>query len=65
MPDVGGGELAQQISQLRPDVKVLFMSGYSGDLIASHGILEAATNLVEKPFTKHTLLSKLRSVLDS
>jgi len=65
MPDMGGGELAQQISQLRPDVKVLFMSGYSGDLIASHGILEAATNLVEKPFTKHTLLSKLRSVLDS
>jgi len=65
MPGMSGGELAKQICGFRPDVKVLFMSGYSGDAIANQGILEAATNLVEKPFTKHTLLGKVRSALDS
>ncbi|HSS98494.1 MAG TPA: PAS domain S-box protein [Terriglobales bacterium] len=65
MPTMSGTELAKEISKLRPDIKVLFMSGYSGDLVTSHGILEAATNLVEKPFTKHTLLSKVRAVLDN
>jgi len=41
------------------------MSGYSGDLVADHGVLEAETNLLEKPFTKHALLSKVRAVLDN
>ena len=65
MPGMSGSELAKQLSKVRPNIKVLFMSGYSGDLVASHGILEAATNLVEKPFTKHALLSKVRAVLDN
>jgi two-component system cell cycle sensor histidine kinase/response regulator CckA len=65
MPNMSGGELAKQISRIRPDIKVLFMSGYSGDQVASHGVLEAETNLVEKPFTKHALLSKVRAVLDN
>jgi PAS domain S-box-containing protein len=65
MPTMSGSELAKQICKLRPQMKVLFMSGYSGDLVANHGILEAATNLVEKPFTKHALLTKVRAVLES
>jgi len=65
MPTMSGGELARQICKLRPAMKVLFMSGYSGDLVAKRGILEAETNLVEKPFTKHALLSKVRVVLDN
>ena len=65
MPTMSGGELAKQICKLRPVMKVLFMSGYSGDLVAKHGILEAETNLVEKPFTKHALLGKVRAVLDN
>jgi signal transduction histidine kinase/CheY-like chemotaxis protein len=65
MPTMSGGELAKQICKLRPVMKVLFMSGYSGDLVAKHGILEAETNLVEKPFTKHALLGKVRAVLNN
>jgi CheY-like chemotaxis protein len=65
MPTMSGGELAQKVGKLRPEIKVLFMSGYSGDLVANHGVLEAETNLVEKPFTKHALLSKVRAVLDN
>lgn len=65
MPVMSGGELASRITELRPRIKVLFMSGYSGDLVANHGVLEAATNLVEKPFTKHALISKVRAVLDN
>jgi CheY-like chemotaxis protein len=65
MPTMSGGELAASLKMLRPKLKVLFMSGYSGDLVANHGVLEAETNLLEKPFTKHALLSKVRSVLDN
>lgn len=65
MPTMGGGDLAASLKMLRPKLKVLFMSGYSGDLVADHGVLEAETNLLEKPFTKHALLSKVRAVLDN
>ncbi len=65
MPTMSGGDLAARLKMLRPELKVLFMSGYSGDLVAEHGILEAETNLLEKPFTKHDLVSKVRAVLDN
>jgi two-component system cell cycle sensor histidine kinase/response regulator CckA len=65
MPTMSGGDLAASLKMLRPKLKVLFMSGYSGDLVANHGVLEAETNLLEKPFTKHALLSKVRAVLDN
>jgi hypothetical protein len=64
MPNMSGGELAARLIAMRPGLKLLYMSGYSGDLIASHGVLEEETALLEKPFTKHGLLTKLRSVLD-
>jgi PAS domain S-box-containing protein len=64
MPAMGGGDLAAHLKKLRPELRILFMSGYSGDQVADHGILEAETNLLEKPFTKHSLLSKVRTVLD-
>ena len=65
MPTMSGGDLAASLKMLRPKLKVLFMSGYSGDLVANHGVLEAETNLLEKPFTKHALLSKVRAILDN
>ena len=64
MPTMSGSELASRLVAMRPGLKVLYMSGYSGDLIASHGVLEQETSLLEKPFTKHGLLGKVRSVLD-
>ncbi len=64
MPNMSGSELAARLTAMRPGLKVLYMSGYSGDLIASHGVLEEETALLEKPFTKYGLLTKLRAVLD-
>jgi two-component system, cell cycle sensor histidine kinase and response regulator CckA len=63
MPTMSGSDLAARLRTLRPGLKVLYMSGYSADLIASHGVLEAETQLLEKPFTTHALLAKVRNVL--
>jgi len=63
MPGLSGGELAAMISAFRPALKVLYMSGYPNELIAYHGALETSVILLEKPFTTHDLLSRVRSVL--
>jgi len=65
MPRLDGRELANQMVSLRPDLKVLFMSGYSDDVIVHRGVLTQGTVLVQKPFTKRTLLQKVRETLDS
>jgi CheY-like chemotaxis protein len=64
MPQMGGKELAERIKALRPDVKVLFTSGYTGDTIAHHGILEPDIAFLLKPFSPVTLTRKVREVLD-
>jgi two-component system, cell cycle sensor histidine kinase and response regulator CckA len=64
MPRTSGTELADRLKKLRPDLKVLFMSGYSDDVIAHRGILENAA-LIQKPFTKRVLLTRVRDLLDS
>jgi CheY-like chemotaxis protein len=51
MPGMSGRELADIVGKLRPGIKVLFMSGYTNDLIAQYGVLDAGTLLLEKPFT--------------
>ena len=51
MPGMNGKEVADQLAVLRPGIKVLFMSGYSGELIAHHGVLEAGVAYLPKPFT--------------
>jgi two-component system cell cycle sensor histidine kinase/response regulator CckA len=63
MPGMSGRELANTVSQLRPGIKILFMSGYTNDLIAQYGVLEAGTQLLEKPFTLYSLLDKVDNVL--
>jgi len=65
MPRLDGRELANQMVSLRPDLKVLYMSGYSDDVILHRGVLTQGTVLVQKPFTKRTLLQKVRETLDS
>jgi two-component system, cell cycle sensor histidine kinase and response regulator CckA len=64
MPGVSGNELAKRLSAVRSDLKVLYMSGYTDDVVAHKGVLAEGTVLIQKPFTKKGLLSKVRQSLD-
>jgi signal transduction histidine kinase/ActR/RegA family two-component response regulator len=63
MPVIGGLELARRLSASRPDIKVLYVSGYSESDISEQGILEAELEFLEKPFTPNVLIRKVREVL--
>jgi PAS domain S-box-containing protein len=63
MPTMNGRELFQRLVVDRHDLKVLYMSGYTNDVIAYHGVLDEGTACVLKPFTVHSLLEKVRAVL--
>jgi two-component system cell cycle sensor histidine kinase/response regulator CckA len=65
MPQMSGRELAQHLAPLRPDMRVLYMSGYTDDAIVRHGVLEADTAFLSKPFTPDALAAKVRGVLDA
>jgi CheY-like chemotaxis protein len=65
MPGMNGKEVANQLVALRPGLKVLFMSGYSGEVIAHHGVLEAGVAYLPKPFTPDALSAKVREMLES
>jgi two-component system cell cycle sensor histidine kinase/response regulator CckA len=64
MPEMNGRELARTILTLHPDVERLFMSGYTADVIAHHGVLNEGLHFIQKPFTMKALAAKVRSVLD-
>jgi two-component system cell cycle sensor histidine kinase/response regulator CckA len=64
MPRMSGKALAQSLVALRPQLKVLYMSGYTNDAIVHRGVLEADTNFLGKPFTTAELTRKVREVLD-
>lgn len=64
MPGRSGKDLSVDIVALRPATKVLFMSGYSYDVIVHQGVLESGVSLIEKPFSADDLLRKVRLVLD-
>lgn len=63
LPKGSGPFVAAEIGVTRPDIKVLYMSGYTGDMIGYHGILESEVNLIYKPFTAGTLIEALDAVL--
>jgi CheY-like chemotaxis protein len=64
MPHMSGRALADAVMRIRPDVKVLYMSGYTDDAIVHHGVLDPGTALLQKPFTPAALARKVREVLD-
>jgi two-component system cell cycle sensor histidine kinase/response regulator CckA len=64
MPEMNGKDLAQKMTSLFPDLKCLFMSGYTANIIANHGILDDGFHFIQKPFSKQELAASVREVLD-
>jgi two-component system cell cycle sensor histidine kinase/response regulator CckA len=64
MPGLSGRDLAARLVKTHPEARILYMSGYSDDAIAHHGILETGVPFIEKPFGPTALTSKVRDVLD-
>jgi two-component system cell cycle sensor histidine kinase/response regulator CckA len=63
LPHMGGRKLAQRLSAMRPDMKVLFMSGYTDDTVLQHGVLDAGVAYLQKPLTPGSLTRKVHEVL--
>lgn len=64
MPGISGAQLARELVQQRPGLRVLFMSGYTDDAISHHGVLEAGKHLINKPFGPSALARQIRQLLD-
>ncbi len=64
MPEMSGRELAEHLTHLRPEMKIIYVSGYTDNAIVHHGVLDKNTHFIQKPFAPKTLLEKIRNVLD-
>jgi two-component system, cell cycle sensor histidine kinase and response regulator CckA len=64
MPTMSGRELSTALAELRPETKVLFMSGYTDNAIVHHGMLDQGVHFIAKPFTPAALARKIRDILD-
>ena len=64
MPGTSGREVAEQIRALRPDISILYMSGYTDDAVIRRGVLEAGMAFIQKPFGAEDLARRIREVLD-
>jgi DNA-binding NtrC family response regulator len=65
MPEMNGLELAEELLALYPEIKSLYMSGYSGAVIARQNALAGDLNFIQKPFSVQALAAKIRETLDS
>jgi two-component system cell cycle sensor histidine kinase/response regulator CckA len=64
MPEMGGGELAERLAERRPDLKILYISGYTNDEVLRRGVQGSETRFLHKPFTSEGLMRVVRGVLD-
>jgi PAS domain S-box-containing protein len=64
MPDMNGRDLAKELRSFNPQLNCLFMSGYTADVIAHHGVLDEGVHFIQKPFSLSDLATKVREVLD-
>jgi CheY-like chemotaxis protein len=64
MPEMNGKDLATKLESIHPNIKCLYMSGYTANVIAHHGVLDKGVNFINKPFSKQDLALKIRAVLD-
>jgi two-component system, cell cycle sensor histidine kinase and response regulator CckA len=64
MPHMSGGQLAKELETLRPQTRVLFVSGYASQTVLDHKVVDVENNFLQKPFTLKQLASKVRTVLD-
>jgi len=65
MPEMNGRDMAREVQSLYPRINRLFMSGYTADIIAHHGVLEKGVHFIQKPFSGKTLAAKVREALES
>lgn len=64
MPEMNGRELAERLAKDRPKMAILFMSGYTADVIAHHGVLDSGVHFIQKPFSRLELAAKVRQAID-
>ena len=65
MPGMSGSQLAEKIQLSRPETRIVYMTGYTDDMVGQHKVLEPGVQLLQKPFTKAELASKVRATLDA
>jgi DNA-binding NtrC family response regulator len=65
MPHMSGGQLAKELETLSPETRVMFVSGYTGQTVVDHKVVDVESNFLQKPFTLKQLARKARMVLDS
>jgi CheY-like chemotaxis protein len=65
MPGMSGNEVVKHLAAERPEMKAIYMSGYTDDIISLHGILNQETNFLQKPFSPRALAQMIREMLDS
>jgi PAS domain S-box-containing protein len=65
MPEMNGRDLARNLLSIYPDIKRLFMSGYTANVIAHHGVLDPGVHFIQKPFSSRDLAAKAREALDA
>jgi len=63
MPNMSGGQLAKELKRLRPETRLLFVSGYAGKTVLDHNVFDLEANFLQKPFTLKQLSSKIREAL--
>ena len=64
MPEMNGRELAERLQSFHPELRCMFMSGYTANAIAHHGVLDEGVHFIQKPFSKKDLSKAVRKVLD-